>query len=287
MHLASVDLCERVGECLPSQPPAVLGSDAVKALDQGQVDRGVILSCAYLYGLASLHLKPGDVALWTRRENEFVAAEVAKFPARLVGFLSVDPLQPSAIEELEHWRGSRVLVGLKLHFTASAVKMARAGDRRQVARVLRQAASQGLPIAIHVGGGEFDGADAETFIRAVLPSAGRSWVQIAHAGGGLPLVRDNHVAVLRAFADHMARGDSATSRVLFDLSYVPAPEESEATVAQLVAQMRRIGLDRFLFASDFNVLTPAEQARWLARLKLTPEEEQQIRANCAPWVCSH
>jgi hypothetical protein len=35
MHLGSVDVCERVGECLPSNdPPAVFGSDEVAALDK-------------------------------------------------------------------------------------------------------------------------------------------------------------------------------------------------------------------------------------------------------------
>jgi hypothetical protein len=46
--------------------------------------------------------------------------------------------------------------------------------------------------------------------------------------------------------------------VLFDLSYVPAPEEGEQAIAALVLQMRCIGVDRFLFGSDYNVLTPAE-----------------------------
>ncbi len=286
MHLASVDLCQRVGDCLTSnQPPAVLAADAVRALDEARVTKGVILSGAYLYGLASLHLPPRDVALWTRRENEFTAAEVAKYPNRLVGFLSVDPLEASAVDEIAHWRGSALLVGLKLHFTASAVRLGEAKERRQLARVLSQAAVQHLPIIIHLGGGAFDAQDTETFIRTVLPAAGSTWVQIAHAGGGLPLVADNHLAILRAFADHIARGDPATARVLFDLSYVPAPEEDAATATALVGEMRRIGLDRFLFASDFNVLTPAEQVAALRRLGLRPAEEYLLRTHCAPWAC--
>src|SRR5579862_4036689 len=121
IHLASPQLCRLVGECLPSNhPPAVYASDAVHALEEAHVSKGVILSCAYLYGLRSLHLTPSEIAAGTRRENEFTAAEVAKYPGRLVGFLSVDPLQPSAIDEIRHWHGSHELIGLKLHFTASA-----------------------------------------------------------------------------------------------------------------------------------------------------------------------
>ena len=52
MHLASPELCRLVGECLDSNhPPAVFASDAVRALDEAHVSKGVILSCAYLLSL--------------------------------------------------------------------------------------------------------------------------------------------------------------------------------------------------------------------------------------------
>jgi predicted TIM-barrel fold metal-dependent hydrolase len=286
MHLASADLCRLVSECLPSNhPPAVFASDAVRALDQAHVLKGVILSCAYLYGLPSLHLTPREIAERTRRENEFTAAEVSKYPARLVGFLSVSPLQDSAIDEVRHWQGSHELIGLKLHFTASAVNIRSASERRRVAQVVSEAAAEHIPIVIHIGGGKVDASDAELFIRDVLPSAGDSWVQIAHAGGGLPLHDGNHVGVLRTFADHIVRDDPATRHVLFDLSFVPAPGESREDAAALTQQIRRIGMRRFLFASDFNVLTLDEEIKNLERLGLTKEEWQTLRENCAPWAC--
>jgi len=286
IHLASADLCRLVGECLPSNhPPAVYASDAVSALDEAHVSKGIILSCAYLYGLPSLHLTSREIAERTRRENEFTAAEVAKYPTRLVGFLSVNPLQNSAIEEIRHWRGSHVLIGLKLHFTASAVHIRSAAERRQVARVVSEAAAEHIPIVIHIGGGNVDASDAELFIRDVLPSAGESWVQIAHAGGGLPLHDGNHVGVLRTFADHIVRDDPATRHVLFDLSFVPAAGESREDAAALTQEIRRIGIKRFLFGSDFNVLAPEEEIKSLGRLGLTKEEWQTLRQNCAPWAC--
>ncbi len=287
MHLASPDLCKLVGECLPSNnPPAVFASDAIRALDEGRVSKGVILSCAYLYGLPSLHLKPAELAVMTRRENEFTAEEVAKYPDRLIGFLSVDPLADSAIDEIRHWRGSQQLIGLKLHFTASAVNIRNARERGQVAKVIAAAAEQDLPIVIHVGGGRFNGADAELFIREVLPSAGSSWVQIAHAGGGMPRQDGNNLAVLRTFAVHIVQNDPATRHVLFDISYVPAPDETPQAAAAVVEQMRRIGIKRFLFGSDFNVLTPLQEIKDVEKLGLTKEELRTLQQNCAPWVCS-
>ena len=100
----------------------------------------------------------------------------------------------------------------------------------------------------------------------------------------MPLESDNHCRVLEVFADHIARNDPLTKRVLFDLSYVPAPEEGDAAISSL--QMRRIGIDRFLFGSDYNVLTPAEAASFIERPGLTEENQDLLRHNCAPWVYS-
>jgi predicted TIM-barrel fold metal-dependent hydrolase len=247
--------------------------------------KGVVLSCAYLYGLPSLHLSPGEIAKRTRLENEFTAAEIAKYRKRLVGFLSLDPLQDGAIDELRYWKGKGKFVGLKLHFTASAVHIRNAADRQKVARVLGEAAQEGLPLVIHLGGGDFNASDAELFIREVLPSAGDSWVQIAHAGGGLPEHDGNNLRVLRAFDDHMVRDDPTTRHVLFDLSYVPAPDKNSEEAAALAQEIRRIGLRRFLFGSDFNVLTPAEEMMNLGKLGLTEAEFETLRENCAPWAC--
>lgn len=286
MHLASADLCRLVGECLESNhPPAVFAADAIRALDAAHVSKGVILSCAYLYGLPSLHLPPSEIAKRTRLENEFTAAEIAKYPNRLVGFLSVNPLQDSAMEELLHWAHKGQFDGLKLHFTASAVNVRRAADRQKVARVLAEAANEGLPIVIHLGGGAFNAQDAELFIRDILPSAGDSWVQIAHAGGGLPRRDGNNLAVLHAFGDHITQNDPRTKKVLFDLSYVPGPDQSSEGGAALAREIRRIGTKRFLFGSDFNVLTPQQEIADLGKLGLTGEEWQTLQENCAPWAC--
>lgn len=286
MHLASVDICERMGECADrNEPPAVYAADAVAALDEAGVARGVVFSFAYAYGHESLGLDPSAVAEWTRRENEFTAAEVAQFPSRLVGFFSVDPLEESAPEEVRHWRGSRSLIGLKLHFAASGIDVRNEAHRERVAAVLRAAAAEGLPIVMHVGGGTFDDTDAELVIQTLLPAAGQSWVQIAHAGGGYPFEDGRHAGVLGVFADHIALDDPRTRHVLFDLAYVPAPEEDAETAAALVRAMRRIGLERFLFGSDFDVLTPAAEIAALQRLGLTPGELAALRHNCAPWVC--
>lgn len=90
----------------------------------------------------------------------------------------------------------------------------------------------------------------------------------------------------RTFADHIVQNDPATQRALFDLSYVPAPDETPREATAVVEQMRRIGMKRFLFGSDFNVLTPLQEIKDIKKLSLTQEELRTLQQNCAPWVCS-
>ena len=97
---------------------------------------------------------------------------------------------------------------------------------------------------------------------------------------------DNNLAVLRTFADHIAGNDAVTRQVLFDLSYVPAPDERPEAIAAFLKQMRRIGMKRFLFGSDFNVLEPGQEINDIDKLGLTEEERRTLQQNCAPWACS-
>ena len=284
MHLASVDLCARDVDCSKLNTPlAIYARDAVRMMDEAGVAKGVILSCAYLYGLDTLKLDSATVAHFTRVENEFVAAEVARYPERLIGFLSVDPLQSSALSEIEHWRGSKVLVGIKLHLRANDVHLSDPEHRQKLRAVFALAAREHLPIAIHVGGFEFNPREAELFIDEVLPSAGENWVQIAHAAGGMP--DKDHAGSLKVFADHIERDDPVTRHLLFDVAYVPSPEEDDTVVAALATQLRRLGMKRLLFASDFDVITPVTEIGWLKRLGFSPAEMDTLRENCAPWAC--
>jgi len=90
-----------------------------------------------------------------------------------------------------------------------------------------------------------------------------------------------------ALSPTILRDDPATRQVLFDISYVPAPDETPRATAALLQQMRRIGMNRFLFGSDFNVLTPLEQIKDIEKLGLTKQELQTLRQNCAPWACQN
>jgi hypothetical protein len=44
-------------------------------------------------------------------------------------------------------------------------------------------------------------------------------------------------------------------------------------------------MKRFLFGSDFNVLTAEQEIKDIDKLGLTRDELRTLRQNCAPWAC--
>ena len=282
-------LCRQVKEqdcARPDPDKAVISADsAIAALDGVGARKGVVLSGAYQFGSPFLAGAHYDVGAKSRAENEFVASEVARFPTRLVGFFSVAPLDPTAASEVNYWATDGRLKGLKLHLANSRIDFRDPEQVRKVADIVRFAAQRQLPMVIHVRGQNFTPQDAETFIRDVMPAAGDQWVQIGHAGGwgGYDAVT---AEVLKTWATHFANRDPVVRHVLFDLAYVVRPSMTPDEASALAAQMRAIGLDKFVLGSDFDTETPRatdELAR--TKLPLMNAEWRTIARNCAPWAC--
>lgn len=87
-----------------------------------------------------------DIARGADNQNEEIAAYAAAHPDKVVGFMSVDPLQPGALEEMEraHALGLR---GLKL----GPIYQGFHPLDEQAFAVYGKAAQLGLPILIHQG----------------------------------------------------------------------------------------------------------------------------------------
>jgi predicted TIM-barrel fold metal-dependent hydrolase len=288
---ATAALCTRFGKAacqLPDARHATLGAaDAIAALDEAHVAKGVVLSMAYLFGSPYLSNEHYDVARLTRAENEYVAEEVGRAHGRLIGFFSVDPMDPSAPDEVRYWLSDGRLKGLKLHFTSSAVDFNNPTQVQRIAAVVELAGEHHLPMVIHLRSApDFGARETEVFIRDILPRARQSTVQIAHAGGWSGTDQAMFDA-LEAFATHLVRNDPATRHVLFDLSGVVTSETTAEQARALAALMRKIGLTRFVMGSDYDFGTPrATDDLARAKLPLSALEWQRMVHNCAPWLCS-
>ena len=85
-------------------------------MDEAQVSRAVVLSTAY--SLANPHKPPvPNERKAVRNDNDWTGAQVARYPKRLTGFCSVNPLKPYAVEEIDRCaKDPNLRTGLKLHF---------------------------------------------------------------------------------------------------------------------------------------------------------------------------
>ena len=213
-----------------------------------------------------------------RAENEWTAQQVGQFSNRLVAFCSVNPLRDYALAELERCVASKKFRGLKLHLNAAQLRFEDPAEVAKVRRVMESANKFRLPMIIHVrSSNEYGQEHAEIFLRQLVAAAPDVPIQIAHLWGG----ESFSGSALEVYAEAVAKGDPVTKNLYFDISGAWAygkPHEMPA----IVAGIRKIGLNRILYASD----APPPQA-WKAfreKVPLTEAEFRQIARNVAPYM---
>jgi predicted TIM-barrel fold metal-dependent hydrolase len=132
-------------------------------------------------------------------------------------------------------------------------------------------------------------ADITRFAEAVLEPNPALVAVVAHLGGSGGYGEWTRT-VLGTLGRWLARHPDR--RVYFDLSAVVLEAESEgipptttAEAAALTGDLRRVGLERMVFGSDYPVFDPARYALLLRRhLALTPAELDQLFGNRVPGL---
>lgn len=288
---------------LPPLPSFGL-EELVAVLQKEDVGKAAVFSNAYFFGRGPGASKPDDPRA-AMAENDRVADAVAKYPDRLVGFFSVNPLSESALAEISRCARRKKFIGLKLHLANSEIDLRIPAHVKRLGEVFERANSFRLVIALHlrtqrVGYGR---EDAQIFITQVLPKAPDIPVQIAHLAGwgGYDESTDG---ALSAFADWLAEKKRRRNNLYFDVSAVvrqvrgtPASSASSDTkrvgpvwypekrYQRLVERLRKLGLDRILFATDWPEWTQRSYAADIE--KNVPLEKHELRAllaTRAPWL---
>jgi predicted TIM-barrel fold metal-dependent hydrolase len=275
-------------------------ADALAALDAAGVERALVLSIAYMFGSPGVEVE--DEYAQVRRENDYVAEQVAKAPDRLVGACSVNPLADYAIAEIERCASDRRLSALKLHLANSEVDL---DDERHLARlaeVFEALARLELPAVVHLRNDEeYGAAQARAFIDRVLARAPRLPVLIAHMAGwgGYDEATD---AAMGAFVDALREGRLDRDAISFDLAAVVFQPEAAGDDKELEHRVRRanqrlaerireIGVDLVVFGTDWPSWPPVpdetakiERNARLVRqaLPLGDEELARVFANVSP-----
>jgi predicted TIM-barrel fold metal-dependent hydrolase len=258
----------------------IVAEDMIPRHDAAGVRRAAVLSAAYWFGNPERTVEHEYEKV--KAENDWTVAEVAKFPDRLVAFISFNPTEDYAPEELARFAGHPNVRGLKLHFANSNVDVRDPVHIERVKRVFKQANDQKFAIAAHIWTGpEYGKEDAEIFLRDILPSAPDVPVQIAHFAGGGPGYTD---PALEVFAKAIAAGDPRTKNLYFDVATV-ADQQSEQTLETFAKRIREVGPKRVLFGTDMGPPHPRQSwGIFRTTVPLTPEEFRIIANNVAPYL---
>jgi predicted TIM-barrel fold metal-dependent hydrolase len=266
--------------------------DLIAHLDAAGIRRAVILSAAYMYGRPDRPVENEYDKV--RAENDWVAAEVARYPARLMAFCGFNPLKSYALDELARCaKDPNLRHGIKLHFGNSDVQLEDPAHAVQLTRVFRAANEHRMAIVVHMRasiskGRPYGAEQARVFLEQLLPAADRVTVQVAHMAGTGPGYDDPPAqAAMAVLADAVARRDRRTRNLWFDVTSNAGGDNPPATTARLVELIRKAGVRRVLYGSDAAIgpnATPAEGWAAFRRLPLTPGEIATIAGNVAPYL---
>jgi predicted TIM-barrel fold metal-dependent hydrolase len=286
-HLFSPAIVARASGYEPIDAAALL-----RLLDAAGIRQALVLSLAYQYGNPNRPPVENEYDQ-VKAENDWTSAQVARFPDRLRGFCSVNPLKEYALEEIVRCaKDPRLRIGLKMHFGNSDVDLGNPQHVTRLAEVFRAANAHGMAIVVHMRSTistkrPYGAAYARAFLDRLLPAAPEVPVQIAHlAGAGSyddPLVDE----ALGVFIAAIARGDSRMKHVYFDVSGVAGLGEWKSKTAVVAERIRAIGVGRILYGSDGaggGNATPKEAWAAFRQLPLSDAEFQTIATNVAPYM---
>jgi len=264
----------------------VTADELIPLMDAAHIDRAIVLSTAY--SLANPH-KPTvpNEREAVRIDNDWTSAQVAKYPNRLIGFCSVNPIRPYAVEEIDRCaKDPNLRNGLKLHFGNSDVDVDNPDHLAQLKRVFRAANRNRMAILVHAHANvnlrrPYGAAQARVFLEQLLPEAQDIAVVLAHMAGAGGFDESTQRAS-GVYADAIAHHDARVRNLYFDACISASAEE-----APLLAQrIREIGVSRVFYGSDAPVKgnLPAEALDRWHKFPLTPEEFHAIETNVAPFL---
>jgi predicted TIM-barrel fold metal-dependent hydrolase len=274
--------------------PGSKGIDAdylVGQLDAAGISRAVILSVAYSFSNPNKEAVPNEYT-HVMDENNWTSAQVARYPHRLLGFCSVNPLRRYALQEIARCaKDPNLRTGLKLHFGNSDVNVDNPEHLARVRRVFRAADEHHMAIVVHMHANidhhrPYGAKEARIFLKRLLPEAPDVVVQIAHLAGGGGYDDPETDAALSIFVKAIERKDPRMKNVLFDVSGITIPGMWEDKTNLLVARIRQIGTNRLVYGSDAATPDnrPKDTLKWWHSLPLNPEEFSAIDSNVAPYV---
>lgn len=238
-----IDIHAHLGPCALMHIPENDARSIVAVMDRAGVDRACISSL--------MSIGPDY-----RQGNELVARAIADFPARFIGYVTVNPhYVHDIVPELKRWAGHKGMKAVKIH-PADHHYPANGARYRPV---FDWAAEHGLPILSHTWG---ERAEAELCSPTLFGPLAEAYPHLnfilGHAGGTL-LGYYRAVEVAKQWPN-----------IYLDLT---GSFQAMGIVEYFVAQ---IGADRVLFGSDVPFLNLMAGLGKVLYARLTTEEKKKI-----------
>lgn len=269
----------------------VTAQDVIEMLDKAGIKRAVLLSTGFRYGRPGAEV-PDEYAA-VKAENDWTAAQAALFPKRLIAFCGFNPVKDYALDEIARCaKDPNLRRGIKMHFGNSDVQMENPEHFEKLKKVFQAANTHRMAIVVHLRASlskkrPYGPEQARLFLE-LLAFAPDIPVQIAHlASSGPGFVDALAHTVIGALAEAVAKKDSRTRRLWFDVASNAHPENPAEVSELLVKLIRQIGVKRVLYGTDGAAgdnLRPNESWQAFRALKLTKKELKTIAKNVAPYL---
>ena len=283
-HLFSPDLARLIGA------DTTLNADKLIALlDSAGIRKALVLSTAYSWSNPARNVENDYDHV--KADNDWTAAQVAKYPDRLRAFCSVSPVRDYALAEIARCaENPRLRGGLKLHIGNSGADYHSPQDLAKMRQVFRAANEHHMAVVIHMRASiskhlPYGREEARIFFDSILPAAPDIPVQIAHlaGAGGYDSTTD---AALSVFVDAVARHDRRARHLWFDVTTV-SRNATPDNLELIARRIRELGVKRVLYGSDAaggGNLAPRESWADFLKVPLTEAEFRTIATNVAPYM---
>jgi predicted TIM-barrel fold metal-dependent hydrolase len=270
----------------------ITAQDVIGHLDAAGIERAVLLSTAYLFGSPARSVDNEYAKV--KAENDWVAAQAAKYPKRLRAFCGVNPLRDYALAELARCAADPNLkYGVKIHFGNSDIQLERAEHLLRLQQFFRVVNDHKMAMVIHLRASiskerPYGATQARLFLNFLMPLVPDVPVQIAHLAAAGPGYNDPKAeAVMGYLAAAVEAGDPHTRNLWVDVTSVADKAITPANAARIVKRIRQVGVEKVLYGTDAATgdnLRPAESWTAFRALPLTDDEFAKIAGNVAPYM---
>ncbi len=279
MSPALIEYFKDVG--IPFSKPDSAYSDIHEISKRLGTNRMKIVSMAYLWGHPEFGAVEDEYEK-VKAENDYILENNKLSDLKIFSFCGVNPLKDYALKEIERCRDNNAF-GIKLHFNANQIYLTEPEHVKKLKPIFEYAAKNRMPMLVHFDNGhaKTGSRDVRILFDEILSEIKPVELQIAHFGtsGGFSRKTKN---IIDAFLDEFERAGKKNSkhRITFDISAVALDKDSEGVsklndeeFAELAVYIRKLGLERVAFATDYPLYSANEYLQILEkRVGLTPVE---------------